>query len=57
MLEQTVINDSPVRAANLNELLRKGWSEEEDSYRVLTLIKSPRQQDKLNQLCSNRYIL
>jgi hypothetical protein len=36
MLEQTAVLDSPIRAANLQEVLKKQWCEYKDSYVIMS---------------------
>ena len=38
MLEQTAVLDSPIRAANLQEVLRKQWAEHKEAYVILSQI-------------------
>ena len=47
MLEQTAVLDSPIRAANLQEVLRKQWCEYPDSYIIMSKL-TPKQQYKLD---------
>ena len=47
---------SALQAINLDQLLRKKWTEEKDSYVVMTKIKTDKQVRRLNDLCFNRYI-
>ena len=46
---------SALQAINLDQLLRKKWTEEKDSYVVMTKIKTDKQVRRLNDLCFNRY--
>ena len=47
---------SALQAINLDQLLRKKWTEEKDSYVVMTKIKTDKELRRLNDLCFNRYI-
>ena len=47
---------SALQAINLDQLLRKKWTEEKDSYVVMTKIKTEKQVRRLNDLCFNRYM-
>jgi len=46
---------SALQAINLDQLLRKKWTEEKDSYVVMTKIRTDKQVRRLNDLCFNRY--
>lgn len=54
MLEQTAVLDSPIRAANLQEVLKKQWCEYKDSYVIMSKL-TKRQKQKLNDMIFNRY--
>eukprot|EP00347_Sterkiella_histriomuscorum_P019877 403339970 len=54
MLEQTAVLDSPIRAANLQEVLRKQWCEYRDSYVIMSKL-TQQQKKKLNDMIFNRY--
>ena len=46
---------SALQAINLDQLLRKKWTDEKDAYVIMTKIKSDKQVRRLNDLCFNRY--
>jgi hypothetical protein len=59
-LEQLIKNTAEVsalQAINLSQLLKKKWTDEKDSYVVMSKIKNDKQVRRLNDLCFNRYIL
>ena len=56
MIQQTA-QKSALQAINLERLLKKKWSEEKDSYFILSKIGNDKQSRRLNDLCFNRYIL
>ena len=47
---------SALQAINLDQLLRKKWTDEKDAYVIMTKIKTDKQVRRLNDLCFNRYI-
>ena len=47
---------SALQAINLDQLLRKKWTDEKDAYVIMTKIKSDKQVRRINDLCFNRYI-
>ena len=47
---------SALQAINLDQLLKKKWTDEKDSYVILTKIKTDKQVRRLNDLCFNRYM-
>ena len=47
---------SALQAINLDQLLRKKWTDEKDAYVIMTKIKSDKQVRRLNDLCFNRYM-
>ena len=47
---------SALQAINLDQLLRKKWTDEKDAYVIMTNIKTDKQVRRLNDLCFNRYI-
>ena len=59
-LEELIKNTAEVsalQAINLSQLLKKKWTDEKDSYVVMSKIKTDKQTRRLNDLCFNRYIL
>lgn len=46
---------SALQAINLDQLLRKKWTDEKDAYVIMTKIKTEKQVRRLNDLCFNRY--
>ena len=47
---------SALQAINLDQLLRKKWTDEKDAYVIMTKIKTDKQVRRLNDLCFNRYM-
>ena len=47
---------SALQAINLDQLLRKKWTDEKDAYVIMTKIKTDKEVRRLNDLCFNRYI-
>ena len=47
---------SALQAINLDQLLRKKWTDEKDAYVIMTKIKTDKEMRRLNDLCFNRYI-
>mmetsp|Transcript_23896 Transcript_23896/g.32027 ORF Transcript_23896/g.32027 Transcript_23896/m.32027 type:complete len:97 (+) Transcript_23896:829-1119(+) len=47
---------SALQAINLDQLLRKKWTDEKDAYVIMTKIKTDKQVRRINDLCFNRYI-
>ena len=47
---------SALQAINLDQLLRKKWTDEKDAYTIMTKVKTEKQVRRLNDLCFNRYI-
>ena len=48
---------SALNAAKMSKMLNKQWDEEPDAYYIQTNIKSHKDNQKINDLCFNRYIL
>lgn len=54
---QTTAQTSAIQAINLSNLLKKKWTEEKDSYVILSKIRTFKQRSRLNDMNSNRYIV
>ena len=48
---------SALQAINLNQLLKKKWSEEKNAYILLTNIKTEKQRRRVNDLLGKRWMV
>ena len=46
---------SALRAVNLNELLKKKWSEEKNAYRIMSKIQSDKQDRRIKYIMKKDY--
>ena len=52
---QLTAQTSALQAINLSQLLKKKWTEEPNAYMIMSKIRTQKQINRLNDLCSNRY--
>lgn len=55
MLIEMTGQRSALEAINLTNLLKKRWTEDPAAYKIESKIKTERQRNRLNDMCSNRY--